>query len=930
MGKVTPLRVRFDAFELDEANARLTRDGTPVALPPKAFAVLCTLARQPGQLVTKNDLLDAVWGHQHVSESLLKNIISSVRAALADDAKAPRYIETASRFGYRFIGDTAGATPAVAVGASAESLPFALPASASRIIGREAALAKIRDVWAKALAGERQLLFVTGEAGVGKTTLIEKFVSELGPKKAAFGRCVEHFGSGEPYLPVLEVVREICRVEPELTRLMRTIAPTWLVQMPWLIGEADRAMLHREIAGAHPDRMLREMRELMDHFSVGRPFVFILEDMHWCDLGTLRMMEIFARRPRPVPILWIATFRLTQIIADNHPLRELRQELRLQRLFEEIALDPFSESDVESYLQQRVPRVQFSDSFIRRLHAHTDGLPLFVANVVDTLVTQESWLQDPSGDDALPVPDSLAGVIEKQIGRLPADVQQLLEAASVCGAEFRAGIVANMLERDAGSVRARCDDLVRRQIWLRQTGIFELPDGDFDSRYAFQHALYQHVLYHRLALSQRVQHHRRAARAIVGQRAVGEAPQPAELASHYERGHEFLAAMRAYSEAAGLALAHFAPKDTAFLSEHGLSLSKRCSESQERIELELALASHRGVASSQLHGVASNEAREAFAQVQALCARLPQTPSRAVTLNGLGWIYYVRGEFDEALALVDQLEDIAVRHPDVALSVLVCNLRGVALIGQGKLVDGCEWLERGIDQCRALPEGAARAEFIIDPEVSMRLNVAFPLVNRGLADRARTHVALGTERARRLGEPMSVMLSHWAGGMVAARLHEYEEVALQAASMAKLVETTMLPQARGPSLWLRGLAEAHLGGDPRAAHRRILEGYECHARLGMYGGCTEVLGYATQALILAGDWLGARTQVDDALALAARIGERVALPELLLLKARIDLNQGDLDAARASLAQALRESQTQGALAYEQQVLSALAELKRP
>jgi hypothetical protein len=124
------------------------------------------------------------------------------------------------------------------------------------------------------------------------------------------------------------------------------------------------------------------------------------------------------------------------------------------------------------------------------------------------------------------------------------------------------------------------------------------------------------------------------------------------------------------------------------------------------------------------------------------------------------------------------------------------------------------------------------------------------------------------------------------------------------------------------------LAEAHLGGDPRAAHRRILEGYECHARLGMYGGCTEVLGYATQALILAGDWLGARTQVDDALALAARIGERVALPELLLLKARIDLNQGDLDAARASLAQALRESQTQGALAYEQQVLSALAELK--
>lgn len=97
------LRVRFDAFELDEADARLRREGAPVLLPPKAFAVLCALARHPGVLVTKNDLLDAVWGHQHVSESVLKTTISELRAALGDAAKQPRFIETASRRGYRFI-----------------------------------------------------------------------------------------------------------------------------------------------------------------------------------------------------------------------------------------------------------------------------------------------------------------------------------------------------------------------------------------------------------------------------------------------------------------------------------------------------------------------------------------------------------------------------------------------------------------------------------------------------------------------------------------------------------------------------------------------------------------------------------------------------------------------------------------------------------
>jgi DNA-binding winged helix-turn-helix (wHTH) protein len=96
-------RLRFDRFELDEAEARLTCGGEPVALAPKPFAVLCALARTPGSLVTKNALLDLVWGHRFVTESVLKTAISDVRAALDDDPKQPRYIETVSRRGYRFI-----------------------------------------------------------------------------------------------------------------------------------------------------------------------------------------------------------------------------------------------------------------------------------------------------------------------------------------------------------------------------------------------------------------------------------------------------------------------------------------------------------------------------------------------------------------------------------------------------------------------------------------------------------------------------------------------------------------------------------------------------------------------------------------------------------------------------------------------------------
>ena len=107
---VNPVRVRFGAFELDEPNALLLRNGKAVTLAPRPFGVLCALARRPGCLLTKHALLDDVWGHQFVTDSVLKTAVSEVRAALDDDPKQPRYIETVSRRGYRFIASTIGAS----------------------------------------------------------------------------------------------------------------------------------------------------------------------------------------------------------------------------------------------------------------------------------------------------------------------------------------------------------------------------------------------------------------------------------------------------------------------------------------------------------------------------------------------------------------------------------------------------------------------------------------------------------------------------------------------------------------------------------------------------------------------------------------------------------------------------------------------------
>ena len=175
-----PLRVRFGEFELDEANALLLRDKSAVPLAPTPFGLLCALVRQPGSLLTKQTLLDQVWGHRFVSDSVLKTAISDLRTVLADDPRQPRYIETVARRGYRFIAVTA-ALPVAAPPPSSNSLvgDTARTGDSSRtaFVGRTRELARLRLAWDSVSRGKRAVVWIAGEPGIGKTTLIEQFVS---------------------------------------------------------------------------------------------------------------------------------------------------------------------------------------------------------------------------------------------------------------------------------------------------------------------------------------------------------------------------------------------------------------------------------------------------------------------------------------------------------------------------------------------------------------------------------------------------------------------------------------------------------------------------------------------------------------------------------------------------------------------------------
>jgi len=829
----------FGPFRLDLDNAVLWQGDTSLTLRPKAFDLLAHLVCHAGQLVSKEDLMAAVWPDAVISDNALTASMSEVRRVLGETARAPQYIATAHRRGYRFI-----APVAMPSGESASSdMGAALPTQAANdscLVDRDRELGILHDQFSAMLRGDRKLVFVVGEAGIGKTTLVDAFMSQVAPMADLWlghGQCIDHYGANEAYLPLLDALGQLGRSSDaeRCLDVLRRQAPSWLLQLPALLSPAEFDALERRSRGATQTRMLRELAEAVEALAAYRPVVLVLEDLHWSDHATLDWLAFVARRRMPARLFVLGTYRPADAVVRDHPVRVVTQELRLHRQCEELILDYLSEVGVSTYLARRFGEKVISEAVSRALHRRSNGNPLFLTEIVEALISQGRFHMGPTAwecveDGAaltLEIPETLRHFIEEQFRRLQSEDQVLLEVASIVGIEFSSATVAAGLHLSQEDVESRCGVLARNHRFVRSCGMRTWPDGTIVEQYAFTHALYQESLYEKLAPGRRVRLHQQIGAQIEASYGTRTQEIAAELAMHFERGQDFWRAIVYLQYASDQAQQRSAYEEAETYLRRGVALLAALPESPARAEHELTLCYSLGLVVAALKGLAAPEAGRLYAHAYALCQQINDVPRLFHILAGLRRFYSTKGEFQMAQSIAVRLHHLAQQSHDPKQLTESYFSQGLVSFYLGDFSMCHDYLERALFQEAPQPYSAAPASGRLTPRGDGRGGclgyMGCALWGLGYPDQA----ILRSEAAIHYAEQQGLPGAHALALLFAACLRQFrrEAIATQrlAETMMTLATDYSLGQWVGQSMILHGWAIT-LQGEGQAGIHQMRDG----------------------------------------------------------------------------------------------------------
>jgi hypothetical protein len=634
------------------------------------------------------------------------------------------------------------------------------PTRTSRESERAQLWAAHRDV-----AGGRGLVIcVSGEPGIGKTTVTEAFLEELARSGEqcliARGRCSERLAGAEAYLPILEALESLLQGPDRAAsaRAMRALAPAWLAQLA--PGAPAQSVSQ--------DQLKRQLAALLRELSQAAPTVLFMDDLHWADASTIDLLAYLATKFAELRLLLIVSYRPSDLLLARHPFSSLKLELEGRGDCREVEVGLLTLEEVGSYLASEFPAPAFPRSLTQQLHARTEGNPLFLVNLVSDLKERQviaqqdgAWtLRVPLESRELALPVSIRSMIERQREKLSADEQQLLAAASAQGYDFDSAILAESLGLELAEVEERLTALERVHRLVRTTSETEFPDRTASTHYRFVHILYQNSFYEALPPARRRILSAKIAQALERHSGSEAARIAAQLAVLYEAAREFKQSAQHFLLAARNAARLSAHHEAVKLARRGLEQLRSLPDDTERMTQEVGLQNALASSLFLIKGYGDIEVESTFRRAHDLALCTKQTEELFGILRGLCFHHGIRGQLSVWRSLSGQVLELAEESSDPGLQILSYHLTGDLYLWLGEFERSREYFLKGLalyraDRDRSIPERFGA----YDLAVGCRMFLAHDLWNLGYPDQARDSVEEAVCWARELRHAYSVAAS---------------------------------------------------------------------------------------------------------------------------------------------------------------------------
>jgi predicted ATPase/DNA-binding winged helix-turn-helix (wHTH) protein len=761
----------FGPFRLEPAAYRLLRAGVPVHLRPKAFDTLVYLVEKRGRLVGVGELTAKVWLGEARTDNTYQQAIKDIRKALGKRPDGGEYVENVAGKGYRFTADveevSAPPTQSTPLRRSVTNEPRRY------LVGREEEVADLWRTFESVQNGGGHLLCVTGEPGIGKTTLTEHFLSELSAGetaetacKVAKGNCSERLVGTGAYLPFIDALESLIHGGggETVAREMKQLAPSWYAQLNPVVSDAPPADAPLANARLAPQEILkREMAVFLQKISSREPLVLLFEDVHWADKSTIDLVAYLTTKFDSIPALVLMTYRPTEIQKGNHPFLYIQKDLQTRGLCHELKLSFWGREEIQKYLELEFPGRIFSAEFLKLIHGTTEGSPLFVVDLMRYLREENELVEDRGqwglAEPALAIegnlPASILSMIERKIDHLSQAERQVLDVACVQGCGFDSAVVSEVLDLDPAEVEHHLYNLERVHAFVQLIEEQVFPGGQITQRYQFVHLLYQNQLYAMLGPSRRATLSGAVARSLLSYYGDQSSMVASELALLFKTAREFRAAFHYLSLAAHNAVKVSAYGEAYTVASRGLEIKDSVPESPEKNEDELALLNTLGMSIMAIKGFAAPKLKEIYERSVEICERSGDSRRLPIALYGL-WVFHIdAGRLEIARGLGERILELAKRLDDTAVLVEAQYALGTTLLQLGELRGALRHLTDGVSNYDRERHASNCFFYQLDPCVACLSASARTLWLLGFPDKALQKIKDALELARQINHPES-------------------------------------------------------------------------------------------------------------------------------------------------------------------------------